>query len=46
MYSVGDRTMTTRTQNILIADDQSDVLESLRLLLKSEGYRIEAASSV
>jgi len=37
--------MTTRTQNILIADDQSDVLESLRLLLKGEGYRIEAASS-
>ena len=30
---------------VLIADDQSDVLVSLRLLLKSEGYRIETASS-
>ena len=30
---------------ILIADDQADVLESLRLLLKSEGYQSETASS-
>jgi DNA-binding NtrC family response regulator len=30
---------------ILIADDQADVLESLRLLLKAEGYRIDAARS-
>ena len=30
---------------ILIADDQRDVLESLRLLLKSEGYQIETAAS-
>lgn len=30
---------------ILIADDQADVLESLRLLLKGEGYQIETASS-
>ncbi len=30
---------------ILIADDQLDVLEALRLLLKSEGYKIEAAES-
>ena len=30
---------------ILIADDQTDVLEALRLLLKSEGYKIEAAES-
>src|SRR6266849_310035 len=29
----------------LIADDQPDVLEALRLLLKSEGYRIESAGS-
>ena len=29
----------------LIADDQPDVLAALRLLLKSEGYRIEAVSS-
>jgi DNA-binding NtrC family response regulator len=30
---------------ILIADDQADVLESLRLLLKSEGYQITSATS-
>ncbi len=30
---------------VLIADDQQDVLEALRLLLKGEGYDIEAASS-
>ena len=30
---------------ILIADDQPDVLEALRLLLKAEGFKIETASS-
>lgn len=30
---------------VLIADDQSDVLEALRLLLKSEGFQIETATS-
>jgi DNA-binding NtrC family response regulator len=30
---------------ILIADDQPDVLEALRLLLKGEGFKIEAAGS-
>ncbi len=30
---------------ILIADDQPDVLEALRLLLKREGYKTEAAES-
>jgi DNA-binding NtrC family response regulator len=30
---------------VLIADDQRDVLEALRLLLKGEGYQIETASS-
>ncbi len=30
---------------ILIADDQLDVLEALRLLLKSEGYQTEAVKS-
>jgi DNA-binding NtrC family response regulator len=30
---------------ILIADDQTDVLEALRLLLKSEGFQIETAQS-
>jgi sigma-B regulation protein RsbU (phosphoserine phosphatase) len=29
----------------LIADDQPDVLEALRLLLKTEGYQIETATS-
>src|SRR6476646_2809783 len=31
--------------SILIADDQSHVIEALRLLLKGEGYRTEAATS-
>jgi len=30
---------------LLIADDQPDVLEALRLLLKGEGYRVESAGS-
>jgi len=30
---------------ILIADDQRDVIEALRLLLKSEGYQIDTADS-
>ena len=30
---------------MLIADDQSDVLEALRLLLKAEGFQLETASS-
>ena len=30
---------------ILIADDQRDVLEALRLLLKPEGYEVEAVTS-
>jgi len=30
---------------ILIADDQPDVLEALRLLLKGEGYQIDTADS-
>ena len=32
-------------QRILIADDQPDVIEALRLLLKGEGYATEAAKS-
>src|SRR5207248_9421486 len=31
---------------ILIADDQHDVLEALRILLKGEGYQTEAATSL
>jgi DNA-binding NtrC family response regulator len=30
---------------ILVADDQADVLEALRLLLKGEGYQMESATS-
>jgi DNA-binding NtrC family response regulator len=37
----GDR----RLASVLIADDQPDVLEALRLLLKGEGYRVESAGS-
>src|ERR1700704_6964268 len=33
------------TPRVLIADDQGDVLEALRLLLKGEGYKIESAGS-
>ena len=35
----------SRTPCILIADDQADVLEALRLLLKGEGYAAEAVTS-
>jgi CheY-like chemotaxis protein len=34
----------TRTR-ILIGDDQPDILEALRLLLKPEGFEIETANS-
>ena len=34
-----------RTARILIGDDQADILEALRLLLKPEGYELETASS-
>ncbi len=30
---------------VLVADDQPDVLEALRLLLKAEGYQLETAAS-
>jgi DNA-binding NtrC family response regulator len=35
----------TSIHRILIADDQADVLEALRLLLKAEGYQIEIVKS-
>jgi len=41
----GDRRLSTDSPRLLIADDQSDVLEALRLLLKSEGYKLESAGS-
>ena len=36
---------SSASSRILIADDQPDVIEALRLLLKGEGYSIEATSS-
>jgi DNA-binding NtrC family response regulator len=35
----------SRTPSILIADDQPDVLEALRFLIKGEGYQAEAVNS-
>jgi len=37
--------MAEDSHRILIADDQPDVLEALRLLLKGEGYQTEAVKS-
>ncbi|HLH39567.1 MAG TPA: sigma-54 dependent transcriptional regulator [Bryobacteraceae bacterium] len=37
--------MKTGEGRVLIADDQPDVLEALRLLLKGEGFSIESATS-
>jgi DNA-binding NtrC family response regulator len=37
--------VTSDTPTILVADDQPDILESMRLLLKAEGYSVELASS-
>ena len=37
--------MSTPSTRLLIADDQRDVLEALRLLLKGEGYLIDAVES-
>jgi sigma-B regulation protein RsbU (phosphoserine phosphatase) len=42
--SSGSRTTAERPR-ILVADDQPDVLMALRLLLKTEGFDIEAADS-
>ncbi len=39
------RAADSRTPRILIADDQADVLEALRFLIKGEGYQAEAVSS-
>ena len=36
---------TTSIARVLIADDQPDVLEALRLLLKGEGLESETGSS-
>lgn len=39
------KTQNSFTPRVLIADDQADVLEALRLLLKGEGFEIEAVKS-
>lgn len=47
-YDAADQTRhasQTASPRVLIADDQSDVLEALRLLLKAEGFQLETASS-
>jgi DNA-binding NtrC family response regulator len=41
----GDWRLATDPGRILVADDQPDVLNALRLLLKSEGFRIEMVNS-
>ena len=38
-------TVTTGAARVLIADDQPDVLEALRLLLKGEGHEVETVTS-
>ncbi|MEJ2078610.1 MAG: sigma-54 dependent transcriptional regulator [Acidobacteriota bacterium] len=38
-------TQEAKRPRVLVADDQRDVLEALRLLLKTEGFSIETASS-
>ena len=43
--SAASLTTTDVQPRVLIADDQPDVLEALRMLLKSEGYRIDSAGS-
>src|SRR5881628_1575941 len=37
--------MLARAPRLLIADDQADVLEALKLLLKAEGFDVETAAS-
>ena len=49
-YKTGNREMkggagASGNGRVLIADDQPDVLEALRLLLKGEGFEIESATS-
>ncbi|MGH9330833.1 MAG: sigma-54-dependent transcriptional regulator [Vicinamibacterales bacterium] len=40
-----ERSERPHHNRVLIADDQPDVVEALRLLLVDEGYRVEAAAS-
>jgi DNA-binding NtrC family response regulator len=43
--TISMKTPAANAPRVLIADDQPDVLEALRLLLKTEGYQIELVSS-
>lgn len=45
MASVAPPNAETEAPRVLIADDDRSVLESLRLLLKPEGFRVECVSS-
>ena len=40
-----EKSRSSSTARILIADDQADVVEALRLLLKGEGYQAEGVNS-
>jgi DNA-binding NtrC family response regulator len=42
---VRTRSAAETAPRILVADDQRDIMEALRLLLKPEGYQMETASS-
>src|SRR5256714_15416841 len=37
--------MTSTRPRVLVADDQQDILEALKLLLKGEGFDVETAAS-
>src|SRR2546422_11675497 len=37
--------MLARAPRLLVADDQPDILEALKLLLKCEGFDVETAAS-
>ncbi|MGD0435471.1 MAG: response regulator, partial [Bryobacteraceae bacterium] len=39
------KSLANNAPRILVADDQADVLEALRLLLKAEGCQIESVTS-
>jgi len=45
IHGVDNKSAPSSMPRVLIADDQPDVLEALRLLLKGEGYKIEAVTS-
>ena len=39
------KTSTTHPHRVLLADDQADIRDALRLLLKREGYETQAVAS-